>query len=345
VSSANDTMKIDAQIAPSSLSSIPDVAKGAERAGFDALWSSETKHDPFLPLALVSEHTEHLRFGTSIAVGFARNPANLAYTAWDLAEASNGRFILGLGTQVKPHIERRFGMPWPESPVGKFRELIEAVRAFWKTWQSGDRLNHRGEHYKLTLMTPFFNPGPIDHPDIPIYVAGVNTGLSRLAGEVADGFHAHVYHSPRYLEEVVRPAIDAGAREAGRSVDEIQLSTTVFAVTRPEDSDLVRSQIAFYASTPTYRTVMDFHGWGETADQLQSLARKGAWQEIGKLIDNEMLNTFAVVCEPRELPGKLVERYGGLVDRLTLYTPYIAGERDEEWSALLEGIRAQLSSA
>jgi probable F420-dependent oxidoreductase len=338
-------MKIDAQIASSSLSGIPEAAKGAEQASFDALWSSETQHDPFLPLALVSEHTERLRFGTSVAIGFARSPATLAYTAWDLADASNGRFILGLGTQVKPHIERRFGMPWPESPVGKLRELIEAVHAFWHTWQSGERLNHRGEHYKLTLMTPFFNPGPIDHPDIPIYIAGVNTGLARLAGEVADGFHAHAYHSPHYLEEVVRPGIEAGARKANRSTDKIQLSTTAFVVTRPEESDFVRSQIAFYASTPTYRSVMKLHGWGETADQLQGLARKGAWEEMTKLIDDEMLDAFAVVCEPNELPRMLAKRYEGLVDRLTLYTPYIPGERDEEWSGLLTSVRAQLSSA
>ncbi|MEE9216972.1 MAG: TIGR03617 family F420-dependent LLM class oxidoreductase [Anaerolineales bacterium] len=338
-------MKIDAQIPLSSLTRIPEVAQGAERVGFDAIWSSETQHDPFLPLALVSEHTEQLRFGTSVAIGFARSPATLAYTAWDLADASNGRFILGLGTQVKPHIERRFGMPWPDSPVGKLRELIQAVRAFWQTWQSGDRLNYRGKHYKLTLMSPFFNPGPIDHPDIPIYIAGVNTGLSRLAGEVADGFHAHVYHSRRYLEEVVRPGIEAGARKANRSTDEIHLSTAAFTVTRPEESDFVRSQIAFYASTPTYRPVMELHGWGETADQLQGLARKKVWQEMAKLIDDDMLDAFVVVCEPNELARKLTERYAGLVDRLALYMPYIPDQRDEEWSGLLKGIRAQLSPA
>ena len=337
-------MKFDAQIAPSSLTSIPEVAKGAERVGFDAIWSSETQHDPFLPLALVSEHTERLRFGTSVAIGFARSPATLAYTAWDLAETSKGRFILGLGTQVAPHIKRRFGMPWPESPVGKFRELIEAIRTFWQTWQTGERLNFRGEHYKLTLMPPFFNPGPIDYPDIPIYIAGVNTGLSRLAGEVADGFHAHVYHSRRYLEEVVRPGIEVGARNASRSVGEIQLSTAAFAVTRPEEADFVRTQIAFYASTPTYRSVMELHGWGDTADRLQVLARKGVWQEMAMLIDDEMLDVFAVVCSPNDLPEKLAERYAGLVDRLALYVPFIPGERDEEWSELLAGVRAQLSS-
>lgn len=335
-------MKIDAQIAPSSLSVIPDVAKGAEALGLDGIWSSETQHDPFLPLALVSEHTKRLELGTSVAIGFARSPATLAYTAWDLAEASKGRFLLGLGTQVKPHVERRFGMPWPDSPVGKFRDLIEAIRAFWHTWQSGERLNHRSEHYKLTLMTPFFNPGPIEHPDIPIYIAGVNTGLARLAGEVADGFHAHVYHSPRYLGEVVKPAIQEGAQRAMRSPDAIQLSTAVFTVTSPQEAEFVRAQISFYASTPTYRPVMELHGWGGTAEKLQGLARKGEWDEMSRQIDDEMLETFAVVCEPAELPNRLIKRYDGLVDRLAPYTPYIPGERDEQWSTLLEGAKAQL---
>ena len=332
-------MKFDAQIEPASLSDVPLIAAGAERIGFDALWSSEIQHDPFLPLALVAEHTRQLQFGTAVAIGFARTPATLAYTAWDLAEASGGRFILGLGTQVKPHIERRFGMPWPDSPVGKLRELITAVRAFWKAWQTGERLNFRGEYYKLTLMSPFFNPGPIEHPRIPIYIAGVNTGLCRLAGELADGFHSHPYHSPRYLREVVRPAIADGAARAGRPVEAISLSTTVFAVTDPTEAEFVRSQIAFYASTPSYRGVMELHGWGETAEQLQGMARRGEWSALGGRITQEMLEAFAVVCEPEELGPALLERYQGLVDRLALYLPYVPGQRDPVWSSLVRSLR------
>ena len=182
-------MIIDATLPPVSLSasSLPS-PRAAENMGFNALWSSETMHDPFLPAALIAEHTQKLAFGTAVAIAFARSPANLAYTAWDLSQASEGRFILGLGTQVKAHIERRFGMPWPESVVGKLREQIEAVRAFWNTWQNNQPLNYRSEHYKLTLMSPFFNPGPIQHPDIPIYIAGVNQGLARLAGETSPRF-------------------------------------------------------------------------------------------------------------------------------------------------------------
>ena len=332
-------MKFDAQIEPASLSDVPLIAASAERIGFDALWSSETQHDPFLPLALVAEHTRRLQFGTSVAIGFARSPATLAYTAWDLAEVSGGRFILGLGTQVKPHIERRFGMPWPESPVGKMRELITAVRAFWNAWQTGERLNFRGEYYKLTLMSPFFNPGPIEQPQIPIYIAGVNTGLCRLAGELADGFHSHPYHSPRYLREVVRPAIAEGATRAGRPVEAISLSTTAFAVTDPQEAQLVRGQIAFYASTPSYRGVMELHGWGETAEQLQGMARQGEWDRLGEWITEEMLEAFAVVCEPEELGPALLERYQGLVDRLALYLPYVPGQRDLVWSSLVRSLR------
>lgn len=332
-------MKFDAQIEPTSLSDVPLIATGAERIGFDALWSSETQHDPFLPLTLVAEHTRQLQFGTAVAIGFARSPATLAYTAWDLAKASGGRFILGLGTQVKPHIERRFGMPWPDSPVGKMRELITAVRALWNAWQTGEKLNFRGEHYKLTLMLPFFNPGPIEHPQIPVYIAGVNTGLCRLAGELADGLHSHPYHSARYLREVVRPAIAEGAARAGRPVEAITLSTAAFAVTDPLEAEFVRRQIAFYASTPSYRGVMELHGWGETAEQLQGMARRGEWDTMGERITQEMLEAFAVVCEPDELGPALLERYQGLVDRLALYLPYVPGQRDPVWSSLVRSLR------
>jgi probable F420-dependent oxidoreductase len=332
-------VKFDAQIEPTSLSDVPLIATGAERIGFDALWSSETQHDPFLPLTLVAEHTRQLQFGTAVAIGFARSPATLAYTAWDLAKASGGRFILGLGTQVKPHIERRFGMPWPDSPVGKMRELITAVRALWNAWQTGEKLNFRGEHYKLTLMLPFFNPGPIENPQIPVYVAGVNTGLCRLAGELADGLHSHPYHSARYLREVVRPAIAEGAARAGRPVEAITLSTAAFAVTDPLEAEFVRSQIAFYASTPSYRGVMELHGWGETAEQLQGMARRGEWDTMGERITQEMLEAFAVVCEPDELGPALLERYQGLVDRLALYLPYVPGQRDPVWSSLVRSLR------
>jgi len=332
-------MLLDANLPPVSLKDVPAIARATEALGFDALWFNETMHDPFLPGALVAEHTQRLQFGTAVAIAFARSPATLAYTAWDLAQASGGRFILGLGTQVKAHIERRFGMSWPASVVGRLREQIAALRAFWHTWQTGEPLNFRGETYKLTLMSPFFNPGRIEHPDIPIYIAGVNTGLARLAGEVADGFHSHPFHSPRYLREVILPAIEEGAARAGRRRDEIKINTTAFAVTAPEEDLLVRSQIAFYASTPSYRPVMALHGWQEIAERLSGLAARGQWGEMPALIDDEILRTFAVVADPAELPNALAARYAGLVDRLSLYLPFVPGQRDQFWMEWLNGMK------
>ena len=328
-------MLFDATIPPTSLTSIPVIAKAADEMGFDAIWSPETVHDPFLPGPLIYEHTQRVHFGTAVAIAFARNPANLAYTAWDLAQASGGRFILGLGTQVKAHIERRFGMPWPDSVVGKLGEQIGAIRAFWRTWQTGEKLNYRGDYYKLTLMSPFFNPGRIEHPEIPIYIAGVNTGLARLAGETADGFHIHPLHTPRYVREVLLPAINRGAAKAGRKREDIKISTTAFVVTTPEEDLFVRAQIAFYASTPSYRRVMALHDWEDTAQELSALASRGRWGEMPTLIDDNMLNTFAIVTEVSEMRSALLDRYGELVDRLGLYMPFVPGERDGFWRTFL----------
>lgn len=329
-------MKFDASLPPVSLDKIPEIAQAAEEIGFDTLWSAETTHDPFLPGPLIFDHTKKLSFGTAIAVAFARSPATLAYTAWDLAQASSGRFILGLGTQVRAHIERRFGLDWPESVVDKLREQMEAVRAFWHTWQTGEKLNYRGNYYKLTLMSPFFNPGPIDHPDIPIYIAGVNTGLARLAGQVADGFVVHPLHTRRYLEEIILPAVQEGLARSGRKREDIHISTTAFVVKSPEEAVFVREQVAFYASTPSYRRVMALHGWEETAEKLSVHASRGRWGEMSELIDAEMLATFAVVAPPEKLADGLKERYDGLADRLSLYIPFIPGERDAFWHELVQ---------
>ncbi len=331
-------MIIDATLPLVSLSAVPAIAQASENIGFTTLWSTETMHDPFLPGPLILEHTHTLGFGTAVAIAFARSPATLAYTAWDLAQASKGRFILGLGTQVKAHIERRFGMPWPESVVGRLREQIEAVRAFWNTWQNNQPLNYRSEHYKLTLMSPFFNPGPIQYPQIPIYIAGVNTGLARLAGELVQGFHAHPFHTPRYLREVILPAISQGLAKAGRARGDIKVSTSAFMVTSPEEESFVRAQIAFYASTPSYRPVMQLHGWEEIAKQLSGLAAQGAWTDMPGLITDDILAEFAVITSPENLPAALNERYRGLVDRLGLYIPFRPGERDEFWKAVLQGV-------
>ena len=331
-------MIFDATLPLVPLTAVPAIAQAAERIGFNTLWTTETMHDPFLPGPLIAEHTRNLGFGTAVAIAFSRSPANLAYTAWDLAQASQGRFILGLGTQVKAHIERRYGMTWPDSVVGKLREQIEAIRAFWNTWQNNEPFSYRGEYYKLTLMSPFFNPGPIQHPEIPIYIAGVNTGLARLSGEVAQGFHAHPFHTARYLREVILPAIMQGVTNARRTRTDVKVSTSAFIVTSPEEDMFVRSQIAFYASTPSYRPVMQLHGWEETAHQLSVLAARGAWAEMPALVSDEMLGEFALITPPANLPDALHARYQGLVDRIGLYIPFKPGERDEFWKTLVHSV-------
>ncbi|HSO13661.1 MAG TPA: TIGR03617 family F420-dependent LLM class oxidoreductase [Anaerolineales bacterium] len=342
-------MKFDAALPPTGLKDIPAIAKAAETIGFDALWTQETQHDPFLPCALIAEQTTRLNFGTAIAVSFARSPASLAYTAWDLAAQSDGRFILGLGTQVKAHIERRFGQPWPESPVKKLREQIEVIHAFWDCWQSGTKLNYRGEYYKITLMSPFFQPPPLpslpspnsagiggraEGGAIPIYIAGVNTGLAKLAGELCEGFHAHPFHSLRYMKEVILPAIEEGAKKSSRKREDVAVSITAFIATTPEEMNFARAQIAFYASTPSYRPVMDLHGWGGVAETLSAHAAKGAWVEMPMLITDEMLSEFCLVTEEDKLADELKKRYEGIADRLTLYTPFVPGEKDEWWRQL-----------
>jgi probable F420-dependent oxidoreductase len=327
-------MKFDATLPPTGLRNVPAIATAAEEIGFDALWTQETQHDPFLPGALIAEHTTRLRFGTGIAVSFARSPANLAYSAWDLAAQSGGRFLLGLGTQVKAHIERRFGQSWPDSPVKKLREQIEVIRAFWDSWQNGTRLSYRGEYYKITLLSPFFNPGTIEHPDIPIYIAGVNTGLARLAGELCEGFHAHPFHSIPYMKEVVLPAMEEGAKKSGRKRKDVSVAITAFVATSSEEMNFARAQISFYASTPSYRPVMDLHGWGGVAEKLSAHAAKGEWMEMPMLISDEMLSEFCLVTEEGKLADELKKRYEGIADRLSVYTPFVPGEKDEWWRAL-----------
>jgi len=334
-------MLLDALLPSVSLLEVPAIARAAEQAGFAGLWSSETQHDPMLPLALAAEHTTRLTLGTALAVAFARSPGSLAYPAWDLANASQGRFVLGLGTQVRAHIERRFGGTWSEAAADRMREFIGAVRALWSSWQSGSRPNFRGQHYKITLMSPFFNPGPIADPDIPIFLAGVNTGMCRVAGEVADGLLVHPYHSLKYLDEVVRPAVVEGERRAGRPAGTVAISVTTFIVPDPAWADSVRSQIAFYASTPTYRPVMDLHGWGSSATALSDLAGRGVWAEMGAQITDAMLEMFAVVAPWPQLAAELRRRYGGLARRLAVYLPYRPGEQDAFWRALASDLAAE----
>lgn len=234
-------------------------------------------------------------------------------------------------------------MAWPESVTGKLREQIQVIRAFWDCWQNGTKLNFRGEYYKATLMSPFFNPGPLPSSpsgeglgvrSIPIYIAGVNTGLAKLAGELCDGFHAHPFNSPRYMNEIILPAIEDGLQKGGRTRKDITVSMTPFVATSPEEEAFARMQVAFYASTPSYKSVMDLHGWGETAEKLSGFASKGEWAEMPMLITDEMLNEFCLMTTQEKLAEDLKKRYEGIADRLTLYTPFVPGERDEWWKKL-----------
>lgn len=331
-------MKLDAAVPIDAhpLPLIAHLAQAAEELGFAGLWTPETGHDAFLPLVLAAEHTRRITLGTAVAIAFPRSPMVTAQIAWDLAAYAQGRFILGLGTQIRAHIERRFGMPWG-APLARLREYIQALRAIWDCWQNGTQLDFRGQFYQHTLMTPFFSPGPIVHPDIPIYIAGVNTGLAQLAGELGDGFHVHPLNSVKYIQEIVKPNIAIGAERANRSPDAVTLAGSVFVISGHNEVATealrasVRQQIAFYASTPTYRAILACHGWEHVGEKLSRLAATRRWAEMPALISDEMLHTFAVEASPAQLGSALRERYAGLLDRIALYMPFQPGEDDETW--------------
>ncbi|MFN8459346.1 MAG: TIGR03617 family F420-dependent LLM class oxidoreductase [Anaerolineae bacterium] len=338
-------MKFDTTLLVTDLSAISQLTRQAEAIGFDGIWVSETAHDAFLPLVLAAEHSKRVTLGTSIALAFSRSPAVLAYIAWDLAKYSQGRFVVGLGTQVKAHNERRLGVKW-EQPTTKLREVILAMRAFWNCWQNGTKLNFRGEFFKLTLMTPFFDPGPHDWPDIPIYIAGVNQQMLQLAGELCQGVHIHPLHTARYIKEYALHHLETGLQKSGRQRAEIVLSTAAFVVPT-DDADKAkeyeakaRQQISFYASTPSYRVVMELHGWGEVAERLSHLAARGQWSEMPHLITDEMMAEFVVSGTWAELPTKIKAKYaGGLLDRVSYYLPFVPGENEAGWQETLAGFR------
>jgi probable F420-dependent oxidoreductase len=340
-------MKLDAALVidAAKMRDVARIAQAAEEIGFGALWTPETQHNAFYPLLLAAEHSRRIALGTAVAIAFPRSPMVMAQNAWDLQALSNGRFILGLGTQVKPHIERRYGMAW-DAPVARLRDYIGALRAIWHSWQTGGKLSYQGQFYQHTLMTPFFNPGPIADPHIPIYIAGVNEGLARLAGEICDGFHVHPFHSVKYIQEVVRPHIAAGAARAGRALADVTLVSSVFAITGPNEAAInatrvmAREQIAFYASTPTYRVVLECHGWQDVGEQLSRLAAARRWGEIGALITDEMLDAFAVQAPLDRIGQALRARYQGVLDRVFSYMPYAPRELDDAWSAIVAAVQA-----
>ncbi len=337
-------MKVDFYLPPGTIRYAAEQAARAERLGYDGVFSTDTSHDPFLPLALAAQATEDVDLGTAIAVAFARSPMTAAYSAWDLADLSGGRFVLGLGTQVRAHITRRFSMPW-DRPGPRMREFISALRAIWDGWQNGTKLSFKGDYYQLSLMTPFFDPGPIAAPSIPIYIAGVGEYMSRLAGEMCQGFHIHPFHTVRYLDEVVLAQMDAGARSAGRALEDVERVATVFVITGRGDEEIaaatqaVRQQVAFYASTPAYAPVLEAHGW-EFGPTLTAMSKRGEWADMAALITDDVLAEVAIQAPVEELGAMIRRRYGERIQRVGLYTPIAPNLDEGEWEQLVGSIGA-----
>jgi len=337
-------MKVDGGIG-NQLDKAGQQAADLEKAGYSGGWTAETSHDPFLPLLLAAEHTTDLELGTSIAVAFARNPMTLANLAWDLQTYSKGRFILGLGSQIKPHITKRFSMEWSH-PAPRMREMVLAIRAIWDNWLNGTPLQFRGEYYTHTLMTPFFAPdkGDLEGIGVPkIFLAGVGELMTEVAGEVCDGFLCHGFTTEKYLREVTIPALERGRAKAGKTMDDFEIVGPSFVVTGTNDEELdaaaagTRQQIAFYGSTPAYKPVLEIHGWGGLQEELNGLSKQGEWVQMGKLIDDEILNTFAVVGPPEKIAPELHRRYGDVIDRISFYAPYKSDPA--RWSTVLEDIK------
>ena len=319
-------MKVDTTV-EGALSRAGELAAAAEQAGYDGVWSTEISHEPFFPLLLAAERTERITVGTGIAVAFARNPMTLASAAWDLQAFSQGRFVLGLGSQIRPHIEKRYSMPWGQ-PAARMREMVLAMRAIWDCWQNGTKLAFEGEFYTHTIMTPMFDPGPTAFGAPPVLLAAVGEGMTRTAGEVADGMLVHGFTTERYLREVTLPTLQAGLASSGRTRADFTLTYPAMVVTGDTQEQVAeavrgtRKQIAFYASTPAYKGVLDVHGWGDLQPELNTLSKEGRWDDMVGLIDDDVLSTFAAVGTPEEIPTLLDKRFGDLIDRIRVYQPY-----------------------
>ncbi|AGB22496.1 putative F420-dependent oxidoreductase, MSMEG_2256 family [Mycobacterium sp. JS623] len=336
-------LKVDAAVA-SGLTDVAQTASTLERRGYDCCWTAEINHDPFLPLVLAAEHTTRLELGTSIAVAFARNPMTVANIGWDLQAYSDGRFILGLGSQVQAHIEKRFSMPWGQ-PARRMREFVLALHEIWSCWRDGTKLRFEGDFYTHKLMTPMFTPEPQPQPAPKVFVAAVGEAMTEMCGEVADGLLAHAFTTKRYFEEVTTPALLRGMARSGRQRKDFQLSCPIFVVTGETEEELAagavgtRKQIAFYGSTPAYRKVLDLHGWGDLHTELHRLSLQGEWDTMGTLIDDEILEAFAVVAPIDSVAQKIRDRCDGVIDRVLVGFPPSISEATV--IAVLHGLRGQ----
>jgi probable F420-dependent oxidoreductase len=334
-------MKIDAGLMSPDLAASGAAAARLEAQGFGAAWSFESAHDPFIPLVLAARETQRIELGTAVAIAFARNPMNVAQIAWDVQTLARGRFILGLGTQIQPHIEKRFSMPWSR-PAERLREFVLAIRAIWRSWETGERLAFRGEFYTHTLMTPFFSPGPNEFGAPPIYLAGVGPRMVEVVGEVADGFLVHPLHSPSFLDAATLPALDRGLATSGRSRKDLAISCQTIVAMGGTPAQIetarqkARGQISFYGSTPAYRGVLEHHGYGALHPELNRLSKTGGWGEMMKLIDDELFDHIAVSGTPAEVGRKLRARNSGFAARTTLMLYDETGDAE----AVREAIRA-----
>lgn len=317
-------------------------AAEAEAQGFDGIGAAETKHDPFLALALAARETTRIELLSTIAVAFARSPMTVAQSAFDLQAISNGRFLLGLGSQVQAHIERRFSMPWSR-PAARMAEFVRAVRAIWRTWQTGEPLRFRGEFTAHTLMTPFFSPPPLPSGPPPVWLAAVGERMTEVAGQVADGLHAHSFTTRRYLAEVSLPALARGAAEARRDAADLGVALPALVAVGDDRAALdaavraTKAQIAFYGSTPTYLPVLDLHGWAGLHERLHAASRRGEWDAMAAMVPDDVVEAFAVAGSPGEVARELRTRFSGLVTRLSFSSS--APIAPETAAALLAGLR------
>lgn len=320
-------MKIDVIDIGADIVGAAQKAVEAEQAAYDGYTIAEVDHDPFLPLVQAAARTSTIELGTCIAGAFSRSPTNLAHIAWDLQEFSGGRFTLGLGPLVEAHVRGRFAMPW-SAPAPRMRELVQAVRAVWECWRTGGPLAFEGDHYRLSLMPPFFRPSPLTHADPAIFVAAVGERMTEVAGEVGDGWVPHAFTTLDYLRERSLPALKRGLARRSPQLGDVAIAAPVFVVTGRTEEEMMgaaaatRQQIAFYASEPTYRGVLAHHGWEQAQDELVGLVQAGRMPEMGAVIDDAMLEAFAVVAEPDQVVERVEKRLDGLVDRVSFYTAY-----------------------
>jgi probable F420-dependent oxidoreductase len=306
-------------------------AQELEEMGYSGVMTAETSHDPFFPLLVAAQNTEKVDLMTSIAVAFARTPMTLANIGHDLNAASKGRFVLGLGSQIKPHITKRFSMPW-SSPAARMREFILAMRAIWANWHEGEELAFTGKFYTHTLMTPFFTPTDTEYGAPRVFLAAVGPRMTEVAGEVADGVICHAFTTEKYLRETTLPALERGFAKAGKTRDDFEISYPVFVVTGKSEEEIeqtkvaTRQQIAFYGSTPAYKPVLDSIGAGDLQGELNTMSKQGRWEEMGGLIDESILKEFAVVGEPSTIAGQIIDRYGDIINRTSAAYAHIGKE-------------------